>query len=164
MGLSLDSMIRIENGKGFQKKYNLTLKDVKHGFHGKTFLVLIKKQTTNLIRMKMQNKYSEIIISQRDIQKFARDYNKDHKVKLPTNPNIVYKQWKGLNDFLGTGIWLSYNEVKKLIKGKFASRKEYAEFIAKNPQKYPSESHFQTTKEWKSWGDFLGTGYISTQW
>jgi len=38
--------------------------------------------------------------SLREIQKFAREYNKNHKIKLPTNPNIVYKhQWKGINDF-----------------------------------------------------------------
>jgi len=103
--------------------------------------------------------------SLREIQKFAREYNKNHKIKLPTNPNIVYKhQWKGINDFLGTGrIWLSYKQVKKLIKGKFNSRREYSEFRAKNPQKYPSEQHYNTTNEWKGWGDFLGTGYVSTQ-
>lgn len=88
---------------------------------------------------------------------FAKKHN------LASNPNQVYeKEWTTFPDFLDTNkVYMSYEEAKKIIKGKCNSRAEFTEF-RKNHLEIPSEQHFTTTGEWKTWGDFLGTGYIST--
>lgn len=57
--------------------------------------------------------------------------------------------------------WLEYNKVKQIIKGKFTCRREF-NLWKKNHHEIPSEEHFKFTGEWISWGDFLGTGYVST--
>jgi len=93
---------------------------------------------------------------------------------IPKNPNQTYKNngWKSWGDFLGTGSiatylrkYKSYKKAKiyaHLLKFKnqsewfkHAKSKNFPEDIPKSPNKVFHKNG------WKSWGDFLGTGFVS---
>ena len=94
---------------------------------------------------------------------------------IPTNPNKNYKQngWKGLGDWLGidyNAIYLNRNrdfiESKEFVhKLKLKSRNEWKYYCksGNKPDYIPSHpdgafKHYG----WKGWGDWLGTGSVST--
>jgi superfamily II DNA or RNA helicase len=93
---------------------------------------------------------------------------------IPKNPNQTYKNngWKSWGDFLGTGSIATYLRKYKSYKKveiyahslkfknqsewfKHAKSKIFPEDIPKSPNKVFDKNG------WKSWGDFLGTGFVS---
>jgi hypothetical protein len=89
---------------------------------------------------------------------------------IPRNPQRDYKDWVGWGDFLDTG-----NTYKKEFKDfesarKFAKSlglkgaKEWKEYCVSGnkPDDIPYNVQGYYQKEWKTWGDFLGTGTIAT--
>ena len=104
-----------------------------------------------------------------------REYTKSGKkpADIPSDPNVVYKNkgWKNLGDWLGTGN-LSAKERSKGYRSfenarKFArklglkNREEWMRYCksGKKPDDIPTSPR-GSYKEFKDWGDFLGTGKI----
>ena len=61
--------------------------------------------------------------------------------------------------------WMSFNEAKDLIQNQgIKTKREFQEWSKskKRPKNFPSNPNQVYTNEWKGWGDFLGTGNIST--
>ena len=99
---------------------------------------------------------------------------------IPIYPDQTYlktKEWKGWGNFLGSGnlsninkskTYKSYSFVKNYIKKfSFKNQKDWIKFKkSKNfPNDFPNfpDVTYLKTKEWKGWGNFLGTNYIATQ-
>ena len=91
---------------------------------------------------------------------------------IPTNPSSSYKkEWKSWGDFLGTGNiannygdYRSFNSAKKFVQSlKLKTQREWELYCksGKKPKNIPIHSNSSYKKEWKSWGDFLGTGNIA---
>jgi hypothetical protein len=111
---------------------------------------------------------------------WRRYLNKNKIIDIPSFPNQTYsktKEWKGWGDFLGTGslsnieknkIYKNYNVVKKYIKKlNFKNQNDWKKFTKSNNfpnnfPKYPQQT-YKRDKSWKGWGEFLSTGFISTQ-
>ena len=104
------------------------------------------------------------------------DYCKSGKkpADIPANPLQVYnKEWKGFGDWLGTGTIASYNiKFRPYIKAeKFVlslglkSRKEWDIYSksGKKPADIPTGPERVYNKEWKGFGDWLGTGTVANQ-
>ncbi len=93
---------------------------------------------------------------------------------IPHSPDKVYKDagWQGWSDFLGTGniknsekLFISFDEAKNLIKNKFIRVKDFQVWAASDqrPIDFPSTPPSTFSKEWKGWGDFLGTGTVASK-
>ena len=93
---------------------------------------------------------------------------------IPVSPYNVYKnECKGMGDWLGTGRlqnqmieFRTFDDAKKFVHSlKFKIRKEWVTFSksGKKPKDIPTDPANVYKKEWKGWGDFLGTGRISSQ-
>ena len=96
---------------------------------------------------------------------------------FPSNPNIIYKdKWRGWGDFLGTGNistrkrekrkWMSFNQAKALMQSQgIKTSTEFNEWkkAGKRPKDFPSNPAQTYRNKWRGWGDFLGTGNISTR-
>jgi len=100
----------------------------------------------------------------------SKNFPKD----IPVNPYNTYKkEFKGMGEFLGTGTiapflrkYRSYDKAKKYAQSlKLKSRKEWVEHTkSKNfPKDIPAYPNNTYKKEFKSVGDFLGTGFIAPQ-
>ena len=115
--------------------------------------------------------------SNRDWRGYTKGNLKD-KPKLPSDIPVgaskTYKRlggWKGWGDFLGTGNvykddykWMNYKDAKAYArKRKFKNQKEYYASAKKEdwPKGLPKSPGGVYKKEWKGWGDFLGTGNVS---
>lgn len=97
---------------------------------------------------------------------------------IPTVPSKIYKNkgWKDWGTFLGTGtiasqnlVYKTYEEAKEYIKPfKIGSITEWQEFCksGKKPNDIPNwpDESYKKKGEWISWGDFLGTGTIASQY
>ena len=104
-----------------------------------------------------------------------RVYSKSGKkpANIPANPNVVYKNkgWKNLGDWLGTGNlsakerskgYRSFENARKFArKLGFKNREEWMLYCksGKKPTDIPTSPR-GSYKEFKDWGDFLGTGKI----
>jgi len=95
---------------------------------------------------------------------------------IPRDPPYIYKKqgtWKGWGDFLGSGNianqdrkFMSFSEAKKLVqKLGIKTQIQYGKFSksGKKPNDLPSLPSRTYKKEWKGWGDYLGTGRIANQ-
>lgn len=94
---------------------------------------------------------------------------------IPAYPDEVYlnKGWNGWGDFLGTGAiathkrkFRPFDEAKKFARSlnlKKKSKSGWFEFLESNelPKDIPVSPAITYKKEWKGWGDFLGTGKIA---
>lgn len=92
---------------------------------------------------------------------------------IPSSPYIIYEdEWKGWGDWLGTEIICSRNEgymtfeaaviiVRKLG---LKSVKEWLSYCrsGKKLKMIPSNPDRKYKDEWKGWGDWLGTGNVSS--
>jgi superfamily II DNA or RNA helicase len=88
-------------------------------------------------------------------------------IDIPSQPRNTYKNkgWKGLDDWLGTGViasqnikYLSFSEAKLITTElELKSKKEWIEFCKTSNLNIPRKANL-TYKEkgWVSWGDFLG--------
>jgi len=95
--------------------------------------------------------------------------SEDKQSDIPSDPRRVYKKdWNGMGDWLGTGIiWVGY---RKFLS--FKDARKFARFLKLNnriewnryyksgnkPDNIPTSPSRTYQKEWKGWGDFLGTG------
>ena len=94
---------------------------------------------------------------------------------IPTNVKQVYKaKWIGVGDFLGTGTVATYNRkyrtftaARKWARGQGLQSetqwREYCKLRGWLPVDIPASVATYYKEEWTTWGDFLGTGYVSTQ-
>ena len=95
---------------------------------------------------------------------------------IPLNARRFYKNkgWISMGDFLGTGriadqlrIFKSFKDAKFYVHGlKLKNIEEWTKY--KNTTKLPEDiprdpGRVYKNKGWKGWGDFLGTGFIATQ-
>jgi superfamily II DNA or RNA helicase len=107
------------------------------------------------------------LIDRNDWIKYCRSGKKPDDI--PTSPNKTYenKGWKGLKDWLGTGTseFRNFGEAKKYAsslhlnsESDWKKHTKSKEFPIDVPL-YPQGAY--KNKGWKSWGDFLGTGYIA---
>lgn len=99
----------------------------------------------------------------------------NHRNKLiPCYPDNVYKNdgWISWGDWLGTGFiatqnreYLEFDVAKKIIhKLNISSQNEWYKYIRKNELKgIPKQPNKVYFNDWVSWGDWLGTGFISTK-
>ena len=103
------------------------------------------------------------------------EYRKSDKrpLDIPSMPERVYKGkgWRGYGDFLGTGrgskmIFWEFTRSKEFVQKLKIKTKEDFEKFNKNGKLPPEIPKYPPTvykKEWKGWGDFLGTGNIAPQ-
>lgn len=99
----------------------------------------------------------------------------DFPFNIPKNPNSVYKNegWSNWGEWLGTMnlstskiTFLSFKESKKEVKKLgINSIKEWRDLCQSNlkPSNLPVNPYKVYKNEWKSWGDWLGTGRVSNQ-
>ena len=86
---------------------------------------------------------------------------------VPANPHKVYKkEWKGMGDWLGVSNRVLKNQQKSFVDAKefvqslgFKNQQEWRDYCksGKKPKDIPSGVVVSYRKEWKGWGDFLGT-------
>jgi len=99
----------------------------------------------------------------------SKNFPKD----IPKYPQDAYKNWKDWGDFLGVRNFLyksreykSYEEAKKYAQSlQLKNSSEWFKLSkSKNfPEDIPVYGQEVYKKEWKGWGDFLGTGVISNR-
>lgn len=93
---------------------------------------------------------------------------------IPLAAWTVYeKEWEGMGDWLGTGtiasqnmIFRSFKEARRFIqKLNLKNQKEWTEYASSNkkPDDIPYSPSTVYEKEWKSLGDWLGTGTIASR-
>ncbi|MEY3422693.1 MAG: hypothetical protein RIR48_3018 [Bacteroidota bacterium] len=95
---------------------------------------------------------------------------------IPASPDKTYKQygWKGWGDWLGTGIiasslrdFKSFEEARAFAKTlNFKNQMEWKDYCKSGvkPSDIPATpSGTYRHQGWKSWGDWLGTGYVANQ-
>jgi hypothetical protein len=112
--------------------------------------------------------------SQREWNQYVKSGKKPEDIpSFP--PQTYHEEWKGWGDWLGTGTvanwnkeFATYDEAKRFVKKyKIQSASKWREFSksSKRPSNVPAapDRLFQKQGTWKGWGDFLGTGAISTQ-
>jgi len=101
---------------------------------------------------------------------YCRSGNKPHDI--PTEPTKVYKDnWLGWGDWLGTGtIAATRRKFKPFMEARsfvhamgFRSRARWDIYrqSAERPDDIPANPSVTYAPQWKSWGDWLGTGNIS---
>jgi len=110
---------------------------------------------------------------QHDWYKFVKSNKKP--VDIPTDPFAVYKNkgWKSFGDWLGTGsiayrykVWRPFPEARKYVRSLgLKSETEWRKYYksGKKPGDIPAGPKQVYKKEWKSLGDWLGTGRIADQ-
>ena len=86
--------------------------------------------------------------------------------EIPSNPNQIYKEFKGMGDWLGTGNiqtqkreYLSFKKAKDILsKENMRTADDWREFCKnkKRPINIPSSPDKKYKDEWKGWADFLG--------
>jgi hypothetical protein len=112
--------------------------------------------------------------SSKEWNSYCKSGNKPEDI--PAGPGNTYKNkgWKGMGDWLGTGIVATYNiEYMDFKKARefvhslnLQSSKEWGEYysshdLPKNIPRIPSSAY--KNKGWKNMGDWLGTGKIANQ-
>lgn len=93
------------------------------------------------------------------------------KYNLPKSPSYFYKkEWKNFADFFGTRNYrsieyLPFNKAKKIVqKEGLKNLKDWQKYSkTKRPQNIPGHPGNIYKKEWKGFGDFLGTGIKSSK-
>jgi hypothetical protein len=91
---------------------------------------------------------------------------------VPACPQNVYvKEWKGWGDWLGTGrvanflrVWRPFREARAYAHGLgLRGEHEWRVFVksARRPQDIPANPNNAYRGQWKSWGDWLGTGNVA---
>jgi superfamily II DNA or RNA helicase len=112
------------------------------------------------------------IKSQKEFKEWAKSDQRPSN--FPSEPHRTYRDngWKGLGDFLGTGViastkkvFLEFKEAKKFIQAEsINSVNEFREWAKSDqrPSNFPAapERIYRDTG-WRSFGDFLGTGVIA---
>jgi len=101
-----------------------------------------------------------------------REYCKSGKKPddIPSNPNRVYKnEWKGWGEFLGNGHirnYRSFDDAKQFAQSLQLKNSDEWRVICKSgkkPDDIPASPNKVYKKEWKGFGDWLGTGNTQTK-
>ncbi len=93
---------------------------------------------------------------------------------IPAEPDFVYKQeWQNYGDWLGTGliatrdrVYLPFEEARNYVRAlSLKSLREWDDYCTsgQKPISIPSHASRYYAREWKGWGDWLGTGRTSNQ-
>jgi Integrase repeat unit len=93
---------------------------------------------------------------------------------IPSHPDRVYKkEWKGFGDWLGTGRianqelrYRTFEESRTFVHNLgLNSRNEWGKYCksGQKPNDIPYQARQTYKKDWKGWGDWLGTGRIAYQ-
>jgi hypothetical protein len=123
----------------------------------------------NWISYEKAKKYAQLKKLKSQREWYAHTKSKYFPKDIPKLPWSTYKkEWETLGDFLGTGriadqlkIFRPYQEAKKYVQSlKLKSSNEYK--TINFPNDIPKLPHIVYKKEWKSWGEFLGTGIVAT--
>lgn len=105
-----------------------------------------------------------------DWGKFAESNNRPHYIPVDPRQSYKNKGWISWNDWLGTKIdprnvnFKNYEDAKKSIMYfGIKNQNEWVKFVKtdKKPIDIPANPRQYYEKEWKGWGDWLGTGTIS---
>jgi len=110
--------------------------------------------------------------SQTEWSVYAKSLQKPNDI--PYSPNEVYKkQWKGMGDWLGTGRIATFNmqfrdfeSARRFVRSLgLKSQTEWKKYIKSGtkPNDIPSNPNQVYKKQWKGWGDWLGTGNVRTK-
>jgi Phage-integrase repeat unit len=110
--------------------------------------------------------------SQLEWRQYLKSGNKPDDI--PTHPDRVYKNhWEGWGDWLGTGRianqdlkYRTFDEARTFVHHlKLKSRNECEEFCksGKKPKDITYQVRQTYLENWKGWGDWLGTGTISSR-
>ena len=101
------------------------------------------------------------------------DFSKTNKKPedIPSAPNTTYKDkgWNGWSDFLGTNRSRNYRQFENAIKFvhslKLKSQSDWKKYVksGKLPLDIPRSPKDGYKKNWKGWGDWLGTGRVADQ-
>ena len=88
-------------------------------------------------------------------------------------PHIYKNEWKGWGNWLGSGniapsdrVFLSYSKSKQFVsKLGLKNWNDWSNYCksGKNPPDIPSNPNKSYKKQWRGWGDWLGTGYVANQ-
>jgi len=103
-----------------------------------------------------------------------RDYcqSGDKPDNIPTAPNTVYKNkgWSSWGDWCGNNniaekykVWKTFDQARRLARSLHLTGFEEWEKHCKSgkkPKDIPTAPDTVYKKEWKGWGDFLGTGNV----
>jgi len=100
-----------------------------------------------------------------------RDYSKSgyKPDDIPGSPDKIYsnKGWKGFGDWLGTKVYLPFNEARHFVHNlKLTSRNAWRAYhrSGNKPDDIPaSPETYYKNKGWNGIGDWLGTGTIAPQ-
>ena len=107
-------------------------------------------------------------------QEAWKEYSRSDKkpFDIPVDPPATYGKkgsWKSWGDFLGTGKianqnrkFRSYTAAKQFVKKFHFTQAQWNKYSksGKRPDDIPALPSRAYKKEWKGWGDFLGTGNI----
>ena len=110
--------------------------------------------------------------SREDWTKYAM--SKSRPQNIPADPSKIYKDnWKGWGDWLGTGTlapknkkFLPFKDARIVVQSQhLGSIAKWSEYIKQGSKPYniPSNPDNYYNNEWKSWGDWLGTGTIAVK-
>jgi superfamily II DNA or RNA helicase len=88
---------------------------------------------------------------------------------IPQNPGRIYTaEWVSLDDWLGIGLqkmdFLSFEEAKKIVhRLRLESKEEWERYCESGrlPDNVPLNPRKAYKKEWKGWGDWLGTNVVA---
>ena len=143
---SWEDFLGVENAGEKQapavKKENAFLEDLK------IILSNIDRETEGLGLNDQNQKKKTVIKSSNTKGKVSLRRNSSPKNNGATNSN-----------------WMSYESAKKLIQSLgITTTRQFNEWSKKNrPPDFPSNPYSAYKKEWRGWGDFLGTGRIITK-
>jgi len=111
--------------------------------------------------------------SVREWEKICKSGNKPDDIPAIPSRNYKNKGWKDWGNFLGTDNiypqdkeFRSFNEVKKFAQSLgLKSRTGWEKYCksGEKPNDVPSSPKNNYKKEWKGWGNFLGTGTLRPQ-
>jgi hypothetical protein len=94
---------------------------------------------------------------------------RDRPADIPTKPDSVYGEWKSWGDWLGTENftnveWRAFTEAREFARSLgLKSRSEWFAWCKTQdrPTDIPRNPYGTYAYEWKSWGDWLGTGHFT---
>jgi hypothetical protein len=108
-----------------------------------------------------------------DWEKYCKSGNRPENI--PSHPQLNYKNkgWLGYGDFLGTGNianhkkeYISFEESRKFAHTlNLKNMEEWYDYCASGNkhENIPASPYNSYKKDWKGYGDFLGTGTIANQ-
>ena len=116
--------------------------------------------------------HSLYLKSSTEWREYCKSGNKPHNI--PRVPYKVYlDEWKGWGDWLGTGAisthdrkYRSFEDARKFVHSLvLKNNREWRKYCisGNKPHNIPADPDRTYKDEWKGWGDWLGTGTISSR-